>query len=239
RAYKIQQPDGTVVERIWKANLPYNFPYMVAWDHYCVNNYDLQRVNSYMKTEFTSIKDANGSLVKTAIRDYGYDKNGNVTSETEYDWVEYGSVYRDGNGKPTGDLSNLTAKIKRIATSTYALWTPDASDSSSNYSNSYWLSTSPSLRNAVASSEVNNGAQTLARTEFYYDNPAMTGNLTQQMSWDSTKGAHSIPLNSGNSISVSHQYDGYGNPILSTDARGYQTQLSYGNVGGFFDLYPT
>src|SRR5437879_6460655 len=34
-----------------------------------------------------------------------------------------------------------------------------------------------------------------------------TGNLTQQTSWDSTKGGYSNPLNGGNSISVSNQYD--------------------------------
>jgi hypothetical protein len=115
--------------------------------------------------------------------------------------------------------------LKRVTTNTLARSTPDASDSSSNNADSYWNSTAPSLRNAVASTEVSNGSATLSRTEFTYDNAATTGNLTQQKSWDSTKGAYSNPLTSGNSISVSNQYDGYGNPTLSTDARGYQTQF--------------
>ena len=35
------------------------------------------------------------------------------------------------------------------------------------------------------------------------------------------------------------QYDQYGNPILTTDAKGNQTQITYGSVGGFTGLYPT
>ena len=35
------------------------------------------------------------------------------------------------------------------------------------------------------------------------------------------------------------QYNQYGMPVLTTDARGFQTQLTYGAVGGFTDLYPT
>ena len=43
--------------------------------------------NPYVKTEFTSIRDGGGNLSKTAIKDYNYDKNGNVTQVREYDWV--------------------------------------------------------------------------------------------------------------------------------------------------------
>ncbi len=203
-----------------------------------IDTYDPQRVNGYVKTEFTSIRDANNNLTKTAIKDYSYDKNGNVTSVSEYDWVEYSSVPRGGIGSlPTG-IPGI-AVLKRRTSNTFARSTPDASDSSSNHADSYWNSTSPSLRKAIASSEVSNGSVTFSRAEFFYDNSATTGNLTQQKSWDSTKGGYTNPLTGGNSVSVSHQYDGYGNPILTTDARGYQTQLYYGNVGGFTDLYST
>ena len=80
---------------------------------------------------------------------------------------------------------------------------------------------------------------TLTRAEFFYDNPSTTGNLTQQKNWDSTKGAYSNPLTGSNSISTSTQYDQYGNPTLTTDARGVQIRIVYGSVGGFTDLYPT
>jgi RHS repeat-associated protein len=129
--------------------------------------------------------------------------------------------------------------LKRVTTNNYANSTPDASDGSSNDADSYWNSTSPALKNAIVSSEVGNGSTTLTRAEFFYDNPSTTGNLTQQKNWDSAKGAYSNPLTGSNSISTSTQYDQYGNPTLTTDARGVQTRLVYGSVGGFTDLYPT
>jgi len=43
----------------------------------------------------------------------------------------------------------------------------------------------------IASTEVSDGAQPVARTEFIYDNPSTTGNLIQKRIWDSTKGAYS------------------------------------------------
>ncbi|MGH9967665.1 MAG: hypothetical protein ACREBG_07495 [Pyrinomonadaceae bacterium] len=52
--------------------------------------------NFYAKTEFISISNAAvpPQLVKTAIRDYTYDKNGNLIQLAEYDWVPYGDVQR-------------------------------------------------------------------------------------------------------------------------------------------------
>jgi RHS repeat-associated protein len=237
RNYRTETPDGTVVEKLWAANRTQNFSSTSAYDDYTgIDAYDPSRVNGYVKTEFTSIKNAGGTLIKTAIKDYNYDKNGNVTRVVEYDWVDYGTVPRT-NGFPTGIPAG--AVVKRVTTNTLAFATPDASDYTSNDANSYWTATAPSLRNAVAANELSNGSATLSRSEFTYDNAGTTGNVTQQKTWDSAKGAYSNPLTGSNSISVSNQYDGYGNPILSTDARGYQTQFVYGSVGGFTDLYPT
>ncbi len=233
RNYRTQQPDGTVSEKVWEANLPQGFPFTSA-----IGEYDPDRVNGFVKTEFTSIRDASGILTKTAIKDYSYDKNGNVTGVSEYDWVDYASVPRGGWALlPTGIPGN--AVLKRVTTNSYFNGTADSSDSISNHATSYWNSTSPNLKNAIASSEVSNGSATLSRAEFFYDDPVSTGNLIQQKSWDSTKGGYSNPLSGANSVSVSHQYDAYGNPTLTTDARGYHTQRYYGSVGGYTDLYPT
>ena len=237
-AYKTENADGSINEKLWQANTPQGFPVTSLYDPIRqINLYDPQRANQYVKTEFTSIRDANGTLSKTAIKDYNYDKNGNVTSVREYDWVDYGSVPRDSAGKPTGVPAG--AVLKRVTTNTYVAATPDASDNSSNDVDSYWNSASRALKNVVASSEVSNGSTTLARAEFFYDNPATTGNLTQQKSWDSSKGAYSNPLTGSNSISTTAQYNQYGNTILTIDARGVQTRMVYGSVGAFSDLYPT
>jgi RHS repeat-associated protein len=215
------RPDGALIERTWNQNVPYGL-------------YASLPTNPFVKTEFTSIKDAAGNLSQTAIKDYSYDKNGNVTQVKEYDWVTYAST-RGANGPviPAG------APLKRITTNTYSRPTPDWSDSSSNASYSYWNPNAPTLRNAIAATEVSDGAATLARTEVFYDDPATTGNPTQKTTWDSAKGGYSNPLSSGNSVSVFTQYNQYGSPILATDARGIQTQFVYGLVGGVMDLYPT
>lgn len=68
--YKTESPNGTVVERLWQPNTPQS-PYLAV------------DINPYVKTEFVSIKNASGTLVKTAIKDYNYDKNGNLTQQVE------------------------------------------------------------------------------------------------------------------------------------------------------------
>jgi len=88
--YKSIHPDGSVTERLWLANIP------TGADSY---NW---AANPYVKTEFTSVPNAAGQLSQTAIKDYTYDKNGNVTSVKEYDWVAYSTVPRDSGGNPTG-----------------------------------------------------------------------------------------------------------------------------------------
>ena len=70
RTVSIRHPDGTAVERIWRQNTPQGHPGMSSFDYYNYNVYDPQRINNYVKTEFTSIKDANGNPAKTAIKDY-------------------------------------------------------------------------------------------------------------------------------------------------------------------------
>ena len=228
-----------MVERLWLQNIPYG---MTPQPGYWTNT----GVNTYVKTEFRSIRDAGGSLVKTAIKDFTYDKNGNVTQVAEYDWVAYSSIPHDINGKPTGIPGGLTPK--RVIVNTYYNQTPDASNTTTDDPYVYHKTTSPNLKKAIESSEtrLDVGAGTvLSRTESVYDNPATTGNLIAERSWDSTKGAITRPLEYAcnptpcNSISVTHQYDAYGNRTLTTDARGYQTQFTYDPVNGSSNLYPT
>ena len=220
------KPDGSKIERLWQPNTPYGAAHPA---------------NAYVKTEFTSIKDAAGNYAKTAIRDYNYDKNGNVTRIADYDWVDYAAVPRDSSARPTGVPAN--APLKRISANTYYNATPDASDSFTDNPYVYHRATSPALRNAVSATEVSNGAQILSRTEFSYDDPSSAGNLIQQTSWDSTKGGYTSPVTTSNSISISNQYDSWstgatGRLIQTTDPRGTVAQFTYGSVGGF-DLYPT
>src|SRR5207247_7420741 len=135
--------------------------------------------NPYLKTEFTSIKNAAGSYSQTAIKDYTYDKDGRVTQVVEYDWVTYSSAHSGGLIIPAG------APIKRVTVNTWKSPVPDATDTTTVSANSYYQATAPLLRNAIASSEVRSSLSTVvSRTESSYDSDTTTGNLTRQKSWD-------------------------------------------------------
>jgi RHS repeat-associated protein len=234
--YRESYPNGEVIERNWQPNSPPP----------ATGVYGTSGVNYYVKTEFRSIPNAAGTLVWTAIKDYSYDKNGNVTKEVDYDFVPYNTAH------PGGGAATLPGGLtpSRVTVTSYNNPTPDATNSSSDSSNAYWYPSAPALRNAPAATEIQDGnGLKFARAEFTYDNASATGNLIQKTSWDSTKGGYSNPLCTdsnlctANSISVTNQYDHWssgeaGKLIQTTDARGTNTVLTYGSVGGF-DIYPT
>ncbi|MCM3873838.1 MAG: hypothetical protein ND895_24380, partial [Pyrinomonadaceae bacterium] len=229
--YKSVTPDGTVTERYWQGNIPYGSP--VSGETF------------YVKYEFTSIPNSVGALTQTAIKEYSYDKNGNVTRVAVFDWVPYANVLRNGQGRPYAPPAG--AQPKAVTVNTYYNATPDAADSTTYDADAFQIATSPRLHRLVESSEVQtSGGTALSRTEMFYDYTATAGvvsypigNVTQQKSWDSTKGGITRPLVSGNSISVSSQYDSFGNPTLVKDARDFQTQSVYGPINGYSGLYPT
>ncbi len=228
QVYKVIYPNGEVIERDWQPNRP---PTSVMAIN--VNGEVGASVNPYVKTEFRSIPNAAGNLTWTAIKAYSYDKNGNVTRVSEYDWVPYSS-YVSAGGIPPGTVPS------RVSITTYANATPDATDINNNSAGAYWNSTAPTLRVAQAATEVQNGnGQPFGRAEFTYDDPFTKGNLTLQRSWDSSKGGHTSPLLTTNSISISTQYNQFGLPTLTIDARGFQTEFLYEVVGSVSDLYPT
>jgi RHS repeat-associated protein len=237
--YKSVRADGTVIERQWLNNLPYGT--LVS-----------QVQNTYVKTEFISIADAGGNLVKTAVKDYQYDKNGNVLRVRESDWRPYSSLH-DTSGNPAW-ASVTSVPFLRTTLNTYYLDAPEASESSATdqrNANVYNRDTSPRLRNAVKSSEIRAGSETgpvISRAEFIYDSALTTGNLKEQRNWDSSRGAISEPLVAAapgtvNAIRVRYDYDEFGNVISTTDALGNRTEYTYGNIPGpsgvVSGLYPT
>jgi RHS repeat-associated protein len=229
KSIRTEKPDGSVIERIWQENIPAGEDIPEFTD-----------VNPFVKTEFTSIRNSSGALVKTAIKDYTYNKNGNVTQVAEYGWVDYGAVPRVGGGLPTGIPTEVATTRARFTTNNYYSPTPVTSDNTTDDPDVYHKSTSPNLRNAIKSSEVAPNIFTVySLTEFFYDNPLTTGNLVEQKGWDSTKGSFTRPLTPTNSISITHGYDPYGNRTLTTDARGFQTQFIYDPINGHSNLYIT
>ncbi len=226
---------GTMTENLWAFNCPVS----------CPSPGPGSAINPYVKTEFTSIKNTVGNYTLTTIKDYTYDKNGNATEVKEYDWMPYGNVPRDQYGQVTGIPTGVAPK--RIMTTGFYAATPEASITSTDY-NSYIWTTSPKLKRAASWTEIRNGSGTpFSRAEMFYDNALTTGNLTETKAWDSYKNGvnqpYSNPLTTSNSISTTVQYNFYGSPVLTTDAKGYQTQITYGAIntptGTVSDLYPT
>jgi YD repeat-containing protein len=239
---RIERPDGSKIERIWGVNPQ---PWLGSPP-------PMSERNAFVRTEFTSIKDAAGNYTKTAIKDFVYDKNGNVLQITEYDWMDYGLIPRDGFGSPTGIPS--APPPRRTTLNTYNNPSPDSS-TPGNHANAYW-NVAPSggyttlALNAIASNEIREvaGGLVKARTEYAYDNPATTANLTVTRNWDSEKGPlnPSPPLlDASNSIAVTNQYGTYstgatGKLIRTIDANGVATSYTYGDIGnGVADLYVT
>jgi len=223
----IENSNGTKVERIWATNA-------TPWGG----------GNPFAKMEFTSIKNAAGSYVQTAIKEFAQDKNGNTTLVKEYGFVPYGDVPRTNSfptGLPSGSCSSKLCPV-RTTTTTYNNSTPDSTDTS-NAAYGYW--NFGAIKGVAATSEIKNGSNAVvSKTEFTYDNVSTTANLTRTRVWDSEKsGTITSPLTDGNSIKTEATYNDYGMPETKTDARGYQTTITYGNItcpsGTVNDLYPT
>jgi RHS repeat-associated protein len=217
--YRTVHSNGSRTERIWTYNRP-------------PGANTGANINAYVKTEFTTIADANGNPSLTTIKDVTIDPNGNQTDILEYDWVAYSAVPKDSNGMPTGIPGS--AVLKRKTVSAYN------NSANGNTANAYWAATAPAVRNAASSVEIRDGSNnSVSRTELIYDNPATTANPIETKAWDSAKGTYSNPLTTANSISMTATYNQYGMPLTTTDAKGNVTQITYGSINGYTDLYPT
>jgi len=240
--YKNVAPDGTKTEKIWAKNCPATTG--CSWT---------EATNPYVKSELTSIKNFSGAYTLTAIKDFTRDKNGNVTEVREYDWVAYSSVSRDQN---ENIIALPTLSPKRSTRTTFYNDTPEASSTACSDPESYHLFAGQHLLNLPNSIEVQDGSgNPKSRSEITYDFTAygsntIGGNPTGTNVWDSFKGgsvrAYSNPLTSTNSISTSVAYNSYGLPIVTTDAKGIQTTITYGCIDGqascapdLSNLYPT
>ncbi len=218
---KTSDNHGNVTESRWEFNRPPG-----------TNANTSAAVNSYVKTSYTTIPDANGNPSLTKIVDNTIDPNGNSTETKEYDWVAYSSIPRDSQGKPNGIPSG--AVLKRITSNVFY------NSATSNSSKGYWNTSSPAKRDAVQYTTIKTPSGTpVAHTQFIYDNYSTKGNVTELRVWDSTKGAYTQALTSSNWNRTLTTYDTYGNPTLITDPKGYQTKITYGAVNGYAGLYPT
>lgn len=230
-------PDGTLTERIWSQNFPGGCP-----QNGCQSG--LFATNPYVKAEFTSIK-SGGNYTLTTIKDYKYDKNGNVLEVREFDWMPYSTAHP--GGIPTVPAS--TTYLRRITKNEYFNPTPEASQNGLSDGDIYLSAGNPRLLRLIQSSEVQDaGGTPRSRSEMDYDHKnyfgsnTIAGNLTQTKAWDSFKDGvsrpYSNPLTSTNSISTSTIYNACGMPTSSRDAKNIETTITYDGIGGNCGLYP-
>jgi YD repeat-containing protein len=223
-----------MVENIWDRNIPTG----CHGSSTCAGVYHAD--NPYIKTTFTSVKEGS-SYALTAIKDFTYDMNGNVTEVREYDYVPYSSVPRT-NGRPTGLPSNASTYLKRVTKTDFWNQAPLApTNGSTDYydSNIYIFANPSKVLNLPKSVQVSAtvGGSAVSRTEMTYDcydrtfcSGNVAGNVTVTRQWDSTKGSVSNPLTDSNAIKTQAGYNGYGQPITTTDPNNVVTQITYGNV---------
>jgi RHS repeat-associated protein len=222
--YKVVQPEGDVLERVWEQNK--------TWGLRSTSLADPN--NPFVKKELSSVA-SNGVPVKTAIIEFDQDKNGNLLERREYDWAPYGTT--------SGSV------VRRRTTQTYYVTLP-ASGTLSDDASAYWRphnasfwpdSLSGRRLNAVLRREIKDGSTVQAASEFEYDDAYRKGNLTKDKQWDSTKSAV-LPgpgqFSTANAVILTRSYDSFGNltEVFEPEVR---TTLTYGTVCGAPSLYPT
>ena len=216
--HTITNPDGSVIARTWKRNAVH-----------LVANWDLNPNNPYVEREEFTPSGA-GAAVK-AVTDFTYDKNGNLLFRIEKNW--------DG-----------TQARKLVQTFHHAA-PADEADSASVEDNEkgYWRPHAtpwtnfdqPRRLNAVKRREIW-GTETTpeAVSEFAYDEPYRSGNVTREVRWDDVQAASATtPLNEGLSQVLVRNYHANGN-LRSISAPEIPTAVAYDDrLGALSSPYPT
>jgi RHS repeat-associated protein len=232
--YSIVGPDGSVRDRQYKSNY-------ADCDYQCSIQSTGQNV--YVSRELVSVADNSNPPVptKTAITDYNYDRNGNLLSKTEYDWVNYGITSGVTEKRKTTFKYNVpissaaTYYYNADSQESYGYWRPDVSYD-------LWPEHQPRRTNAVLRKTISMASSPYAVSEYTYDNPYSRANVTQERHWDNVKSS-SLPslndlfnsssqyLSTSNAVVLSRSYDTYGNltDIYEPEVRTHYTYNSGGN----------
>ena len=212
---QIDEPNGSIRKRQWAQNPP---PYFrEQFNQYTPNN-------PYMTKEIVTVGNASGVPTKSAISTFAYDKNGNLTSKTEYDWVTY--------GVETGSvIKRKTQMDYYVPASTYPYW--------NGHVTSIWPMGTSRRLNAVRRQTIFEGPSLTpkAAVEYEYTNynndAYSKGNVKYEKHWDSTKPPYSLPalptpgsLSPSNAKVITNTYDYFGN-LTDKFESGAQTHITY------------
>jgi hypothetical protein len=208
--FKVIQPDGSTIERIWQQNRPYG-------------SQGIDSANPYVKYEFRSVA-SNGSPVQASVTAFTIDKNGNQTQASEYDWVTYTSTLASN-----APASFSSATLLRQISNTYALVPATALDGSDD-SAAYWHAQSQPLNRLKRSVTTGIPAGTPGAVSEYFYGDTPGPNLLQEKHWDSTTSptqpaTQPSSLDASNSVITVYAYDTYGNIMNVTNPRGGHTSF--------------
>ncbi len=210
-SYRTNNSNKTIVERHW-----------TLMKFYGANSQGTgvlgeTTINPVVDAEYTTLLDDTPSHnpVKMSVKTFQYDFNGNLLSETNYDWFDPTGIQRDTEGVPIGVPGGA---LLRSTTNTYH--NPSSEWTSSNVYAKRALSATPLILSAVQ--QTTSGP---AIAQFIYDNNAYDvaptiGNVTSKKVWDDLDNKW---------ITTASTYDSYGNVRTTTDGRGKITTYDYLN----------
>ncbi|HEX5883152.1 MAG TPA: hypothetical protein VFY67_01270, partial [Pyrinomonadaceae bacterium] len=180
-------------------------------------NFGETTVNPVVDAEYVSLLDdtPNHNPIKMSAKTFQYDFNGNLISQTEYDWFDPAGIQRDGEGVPTG----VPAGTPVLRTITNSYYNPSTTSTSGNVYAKRNLSTAlPLILGALKETVSGPGIVQLSYDGFSYGTAPTKGNVTSKSLWDDLDNKW---------ITTSTTYNSYGNATSTTDGRGKITNFYY------------
>ena len=228
-AYKVVQPNGDYVERVWNRNKPWNA-------------YNASPGNSYVAAE---LRTSNG---QTAVTEFRYDRNGNPVTANEYDWSPYNASH-DVLGQVTtyvpGALLRQKLNTMHFATTTATVYAGagavNVNEAVADNTSAYWSASAPAILTLPDVAEVlGAGSADVARTELAYgfDVSGKFVTAVTEKRWDSTKGGYSGGLTSSNASVTLRSFLAGGAISQITDPMGVVTAFDYTSGSCGTNLYP-
>lgn len=210
-AYRTNSSNRTIVERHWSLMI------FSGGNNVAPGPSVLVGFNPVVDAEYTTLLDDSPAHnpIKMSARTFQYDYNGNLLSQTDYDWFDPALVSRDAQGVPLGVPASAT--VLRVTNNSYYNQATTAS-STNVYAKRSLATVTPLILNALKEGTVGSGI-----VQFSYDGQAWgiaptVGNVTTKKVW--------VNLDS-KWITTSFTYGAYGNLATSIDGRGNMAQFFY------------
>ena len=221
-SYRTSYSGEVVVERHWTL-----MPFSGANTEATGSIGEIASFNPVVDAEYTTLFDHSTPTpvaVKMAAKTFQYDFNGNLISQTDYNWFDPSLVTRDAQGVPIGVPTGENAPtVLRVLN--YSYYNPATAASSTNvYAKRALATATPLILNALQETSLGE-----SRTQFSYDSqeygtPPTAGNVTKVSRLDNRGDADT---NNDRWLETSYAYDTYGNKTSVTDPKNNVTQFFY------------